>query len=184
MWNKWLTQYVSSGPIIFFSSWFCQLIKNWLVCMYFPIQACICNTVVDNASSRRRNWCELSLVKCAHGEGAVAWAVYYLFIVYMHRYACGRQVTLRHCFSKQPSTVYFETGSLLCRSVVTTMQGDWSAKPKSACFHLPSHHHQDCKCALPCLNLHVRRSETRVLMLYGKHFRYWGITPCCVTLFL
>lgn len=153
--------------------------------MYFPIQACICNTVVDNASSRRRSWCELSLVKCACGEGAVARAVYYLFIVYMHRYACGRQVTLRCCFSEQPSTMYFETGSLLCRSIVTSMKGWLPGKTKVCLFPCPISPSPGLQaCTATPESLHVRWSGTRVLMLCGKHFRYWGITPCCVTLFL
>lgn len=184
MWDKWLTQYVSSGPIIFFSSWFCQLIKKWLVCIYFPM-ACICNTLADNVNSRRRNWCERNLVKCACGEGAVAWAVYYLFIVYMHRYARGRQVTLRRCFPEQPSTVYFETGSLLCRSVFTTMKGWLPSKTKVCLFPSPIWPSPGLQaCTATPGSLHVPRSGTQVLMLCGKHFRHWGITPCCVTLFL
>lgn len=76
--------------------------------------ACVCAmvTVVDNASSRERNWCGCRLVEYTYEKGGVSEPFIIFFIVCMHRNMCGGQVNLRWCLSELPSTLYFETESL------------------------------------------------------------------------
>lgn len=171
--------YVSSWPIIFvFSSRFCQIIRR---------MACVCvrerfshGLYLCHGNSSLRCWwggepdVNAGLVNCMWGEG-ISGATCCAFIV--HAQVClGRTEAILRCclpcISKQdscPPCILTQEFSLVCS--LPLWKADCPAKPRLTITVITS-----VSCHSWTQGMEIRFSQC------GRHFVYWVITLCCVTL--